>query len=67
MEDKDLQELISGLNFKEIQQETYEVRYGEAGRTFYIILQGKCSVWVPANDQMMLSVIDQWLESHHTL
>ena len=38
MEDKDLQELISGLNFKEIQQETYEVRYGEAGRTFYIIL-----------------------------
>jgi hypothetical protein len=48
---------VQCLKFKKSLPETYEMRYGEPGDTFYIIIEGKCSVWVPIMPEMMESVI----------
>lgn len=43
----DLYEVYSGLKYREVPKDTTEIRYGEVGKVYYIILKGHCSVWVP--------------------
>ncbi len=43
----DFYEVISGLKYKQVKADTAEIRYGEPGDLFYIILSGVCSFWIP--------------------
>jgi len=61
LKEADLHEVISGLKYKEINENTYEIRFGDIGRTFYIILSGTVSVWVPIPQELMLDVMRQWI------
>ncbi len=47
LKEADLLEVISGLRYKEVSKGTYEMRYGDIGKIFYIILTGEVSIWVP--------------------
>jgi hypothetical protein len=53
MKDKDILEICYGLRYHQSPPGKNECRFAEEGDTFYIILSGKCSVWLPiANDKM---------------
>jgi hypothetical protein len=54
---------MTGLEIKEVPSETYEVRYGEKGKTFYVILDGEVSVWVPINKTYSNQFVSQWLRN----
>ena len=47
MKDKDCLEMVYGL--KHVRKEVSDpvCRLGERGDTFYIIIKGKCGVWLP--------------------
>lgn len=53
MKDKDILEICFGLRYQQSPAGKTECRFAEEGDTFYIILSGKCSVWLPiSNDKM---------------
>ena len=57
MKDKDIVEICYGLKYLQSSPGKTECRFGDLGETFYIILSGKCSVWLPiANDKMKVPV-----------
>lgn len=47
MKDRDILDIVYGLQYERQGQGFATTRYGEKGDTFYIILKGKCSVWLP--------------------
>ena len=60
LKDVDFWEIISGLQHKQISEGTAACRYGEVGDTFYIILKGQCSVWLPRPAEVMLPLMKEW-------
>lgn len=53
MKDKDILEICYGLQYLQSPPGKIECRFGDVGDKFYIILRGKCSVWLPIpNDKM---------------
>jgi hypothetical protein len=54
IKEPDLLDFTNFLQFKNISKETVEIRYGEEGRVFYIILKGVVSVWVPVDTEIMV-------------
>lgn len=47
MKNRFVSELSQNLKMVVRPKNTIEIAYGELGETFYILLQGKCSVWIP--------------------
>lgn len=59
--EKDLHEVISVLKFKEVPANTYEIREGEKGDLFYILLKGQVTVWTPELNENMIDDMHEWL------
>lgn len=55
--------MLSGLKYKVVSKDTTEIRFGETGWQFYIILDGKCSVWVPIPNPNMIPILSELLKS----
>ena len=49
LKEKALLDLVSQMNFLTSPKGKIELRYGDFGHTFYIILKGQVSVWVPCD------------------
>ena len=45
------------MNFQKSPKGKVEVRYGDYGEKFYIILKGQVSVWVPCNIQTIETAV----------
>lgn len=60
LKDVDFWEIISGLQHKQMTVGTAACRYGDFGNTFYIILKGECSVWLPRPPEVMLPLLKEW-------
>jgi hypothetical protein len=49
LNEKVLLDLVSQMNFQTSPKGKIELRYGDFANTFYIILKGQVSVWVPCD------------------
>ena len=47
MKERDIQETSFGLQHQSYKKHEKVVRFGEKGNTFYIIVRGQCTVWLP--------------------
>jgi hypothetical protein len=47
IKDRGILEACFGMEFKEAKKGFVVCRFGHKGDNFYILLKGKCSVWVP--------------------
>ncbi len=54
LKEPDLLEITNFLQYKHITKETVEIRCGDEGSIFYIILNGLVSVWVPVDNEIMV-------------
>ena len=47
MKERDIQETSYGLHHQSFRLNDKVLRFGEKGDTFYIIVRGQCTVWLP--------------------
>jgi len=53
LKDKEITEVCYGLKYEHHEPDVFPCKFGDEGDQFYIILKGKCSVWIPMPyDQM---------------
>lgn len=55
-------EILPGLQYKEVKKNKVEIRCGEPGWDFYIILSGSASVWIPIENEKMIKFIESWVK-----
>ena len=49
--------ICKGLDYLQKQHRSYVIREGDDGDRFYIVLKGRCSVWVPLKIEEMVKPI----------
>ncbi len=57
IKEKEMVDICTGLQYLRKPKGSYVIRYGEEGDNFYIILQGKVSVWIPMQNSLMIKVL----------
>lgn len=61
LKDKDTKEVISGLKYAKANSGKNVVTEGDVAEKYYIVIDGRCSVWSPILHEEALSVITQYL------
>lgn len=46
-------DVCNGLQYAYVPKDSFVIRYGEQGDSFYIILKGTVSVWAPVSAEEM--------------
>ena len=59
MRDKDIEIICGNLDYLELPKNAAVMRYGEEGDQFYLLLQGKVSIWVPVTFKDMKEPISK--------
>ena len=45
----EINEVCNGLEYQCMPKNSFVLKYGQEGDLFYIILKGRCSVWIPVS------------------
>ena len=61
IKEDDWQGLYRSFQLRESHKNAVEVRYGDVGDKFYVILRGEVSVWIPKPAAEMVEIMQTWL------
>lgn len=56
----EINEVCNGLEYMCLPKDSFVLKYGDEGDLFYIILKGRCSVWIPTTIQDMRKPMHQF-------
>lgn len=52
--------MIKGMYYEAVDRGTSVCKFGQKGDTFHILLEGKCSVWLPLPNERISEVIQKF-------
>ena len=62
LKDLELKEIGHALQISEVEARKAVCRFGQKGDSFYILMKGKISIWVPYQPAQMIKYLDALVE-----